>query len=111
MCPAQPEIFNGFQDRDGCPDTYGSGDLDLDGVIDSDDECPLAKETYNKFQDTDGCPDSISGFSALDFDGDGITDLNDKCPLEPETINGYQDTDGCPDVSVWILMVMEFKMF
>ena len=37
---------------DGCPDSFGYGDRDSDGVLDYADECPLSPETYNKFQDS-----------------------------------------------------------
>ena len=67
LCPNQPENYNGFQDTDGCPDSFGSGTATSDGVLDYADECPLSPETYNRFQDTDGCPDSISS-GALDSD-------------------------------------------
>ena len=70
----------GFLDRDGCPDDFGFGDRDLDGVPDNVDECPLSAETYNKFQDEDGCPDSVLVLTFIDTDNDGIQDKLDLCP-------------------------------
>ncbi|MCB9730002.1 MAG: OmpA family protein [Deltaproteobacteria bacterium] len=118
-CPLQPEDFDGFEDRDGCPDPDNDQDgiLDLtdrcpmdpedidqfedadgcpdpdndqDGILDVDDRCPMEPEDVDQFEDADGCPDP-------DNDQDGILDVDDKCPVEPETDNGYQDQDGCPD--------------
>jgi OOP family OmpA-OmpF porin len=89
-CPDQPEVRNGIDDDDGCPDT--DPDADGDGIADSRDKCPNEPETRNGYQDDDGCPDA-----APDADKDGIADARDKCPTEAETVNGYQDDDGCPD--------------
>ncbi|AFS80373.1 OmpA domain-containing protein [Candidatus Nitrosopumilus koreensis AR1] len=54
-CVNQKEIFNNFDDADGCPDN--ADDKDADGVLDVIDECPSEKETRNGYQDSDGCPD------------------------------------------------------
>ena len=120
-CPQEPEDYDGFQDKDGCPDYDNDGDgipdlkdqcpneaedfdgyqdndgcpdldNDGDGILDKDDKCPNEAEDFDGFQDTDGCPD-------LDNDNDGIPDKDDKCPNKAETVNGYQDDDGCPDVA------------
>jgi OOP family OmpA-OmpF porin len=88
-CPDQPEDFDGFQDKDGCPDP----DNDNDGIPDVDDRCPNEPEDKDGDQDADGCPEGNNG----DRDGDGILDVNDKCPDEPEDRDGFQDKDGCPD--------------
>ncbi len=85
-CPQEPEDYDGFQDKDGCPDY----DNDGDGIPDTKDQCPDEAEDFDGFQDNDGCPD-------LDNDGDGILDKNDKCPNEAEDFDGFQDEDGCPD--------------
>jgi outer membrane protein OmpA-like peptidoglycan-associated protein len=85
-CPYLPEDFDGFQDKDGCPDY----DNDNDGVPDSLDKCPNDPEDFDGFQDKDGCPD-------YDNDKDGIPDSLDKCPNQPEDYDGFQDKDGCPD--------------
>ncbi|NLE88620.1 MAG: hypothetical protein GX607_19760 [Myxococcales bacterium] len=87
-CPNDPEDFDGFEDRDGCPDR----DNDGDGIPDEADRCPNEPEDLDGFEDEDGCPDP-------DNDGDGIPDDLDACPNEPETVNGYRDDDGCPDTS------------
>src|SRR5262249_6853919 len=54
-CMDQPEIVNGFQDKDGCPDEVP--DRDHDGIPDNKDKCPDKPENYNGFEDEDGCPD------------------------------------------------------
>ncbi|WP_168210496.1 OmpA family protein [Persicimonas caeni] len=48
LCPEQPEDEDGFEDKDGCPDT----DNDKDGILDADDKCP----NEPGLQTTDGCP-------------------------------------------------------
>jgi outer membrane protein OmpA-like peptidoglycan-associated protein len=83
-CPEQPEVKNGFQDEDGCPDEIP--DTDGDGLRDPDDKCPQEPEDKDTFQDEDGCPDP-------DNDADGILDPEDRCPTEP----GPKETRGCPD--------------
>ncbi len=87
-CPDQPEVYQGFEDGDGCPDDV---DTDGDGVGDSKDSCPLAPEDKDGYLDEDGCPD-------LDNDLDTVPDAADKCPLEAEDPDGYEDEDGCPDL-------------
>lgn len=86
-CPDEPEIFQGFEDLDGCPD---DPDTDGDGLRDSVDPCPLRAEDIDEYLDSDGCPD-------VDNDYDGVPDSTDKCPMEPEDPDGYEDADGCPD--------------
>jgi OmpA-OmpF porin, OOP family len=88
-CPDEPEDYDGFQDKDGCPDP----DNDNDGIPDVDDRCPNEPEDFDGDQDADGCPEGSDG----DRDGDGIPDSKDKCPDEPEDFDGFQDKDGCPD--------------
>jgi outer membrane protein OmpA-like peptidoglycan-associated protein len=85
-CPNEPELFNGFEDDDGCPEQ----DPDGDGIFGAADQCPNDPEDKDGFQDADGCPDP-------DNDGDGIPDTRDACPDQPETFNGIDDEDGCPD--------------
>lgn len=82
-CPTKRELFNGFMDEDGCPES----DRDGDGFWDDPDQdkCPDEPGVA-----PDGCP-------VRDTDGDGIMDDEDKCPEEPETNNGFEDDDGCPD--------------
>ena len=89
QCPDDPEDFDDFEDKDGCPDP----DNDKDGILDVDDKCPNEPETKNGYKDEDGCPDSVIG----DRDGDGIPDNVDKCPDDPEDKDGFEDADGCPD--------------
>ncbi|HXK18811.1 MAG TPA: thrombospondin type 3 repeat-containing protein, partial [Polyangiaceae bacterium] len=86
-CPDQPEVFQGFEDEDGCPD---DPDTDGDGITDSKDSCVLEPEDKDGYLDDDGCPE-------LDNDLDGILDTADKCPNDPEDPDGFEDTDGCPD--------------
>jgi OOP family OmpA-OmpF porin len=87
-CPDEAEVFNGFNDDDGCPE----GDRDRDGIWDSVDQCPTEAEDLDNFMDSDGCPDR-------DNDNDGIPDASDKCPDVPEDMDGDEDFDGCPDAA------------
>lgn len=65
LCPASPEVWNKYNDHDGCPDTapeqqrFGH-DSDLDGIPDGEDQCPAEPEDYDGFEDTDGCPDAAA---------------------------------------------------
>ncbi len=85
-CPDEPEDFDDFEDRDGCPEP----DNDRDGILDGADRCPNEPGPGTK----DGCPVR----KALDRDGDGINDDVDKCPDNPEDKDGFADKDGCPDL-------------
>ncbi len=97
-CPWAAEVYNGFMDDDGCPDTppndFKSGsmaqDTDGDGIADHVDKCVTIAEDWDGFEDFDGCPE-------LDNDRDGISDSMDRCPNQPETFNGVTDQDGCPE--------------
>ena len=109
QCPNVKEVYNQFQDEDGCPDYMGYNKTDTDSIgynktdtdFDGDnypdhlDLCPNQPETYNGIDDKDGCPDNISNL--VDSDQDGISDTRDICPLEPEIYNMLEDTDGCPE--------------
>lgn len=86
-CPDQPEVYQGFEDDDGCPD---DPDTDGDQIADAKDSCVLDPEDKDSYLDDDGCPE-------LDNDLDTIADVADKCPLEAEDPDGYEDDDGCPD--------------
>ncbi|MEC8382083.1 MAG: OmpA family protein [Myxococcota bacterium] len=86
QCVREPEDFDNFQDKDGCPEY----DNDKDSIPDTSDRCPLVAEDIDGFQDQDGCIDE-------DNDADSILDRSDRCPNEPENVNGYLDDDGCPD--------------
>ncbi|MBN2788969.1 MAG: OmpA family protein [Candidatus Delongbacteria bacterium] len=86
-CPKDPEDFDGFEDKDGCPED----DNDKDGVKDLADKCPNIAEDLDGYEDEDGCPED-------DNDKDGIKDVDDKCPNEPEDMDGYEDLDGCPEL-------------
>jgi OmpA-OmpF porin, OOP family len=90
LCPDDPEDFDGFEDRDGCPDL----DNDQDGILDVDDMCPNVPEDRDGVDDEDGCPEG----DEHDRDGDGILDHLDACPDDPEDFDGFEDDDGCPDV-------------
>jgi outer membrane protein OmpA-like peptidoglycan-associated protein len=85
-CPADPEDFDGYQDKDGCPEE----DNDGDNIADPADECPFVPEDVDGFLDEDGCPD-------LDNDADGIADINDQCKDRPEDFDLFEDEDGCAD--------------
>ncbi len=86
-CPLTPEVFNGLDDGDGCPD---DPDTDGDGIPDAADLCVVTPEDVDGYLDTDGCPEP-------DNDLDGKADFEDECPNEPEDPDGYEDDDGCPD--------------
>ncbi len=118
-CPELAEDKDGFEDRDGCPES----DNDDDGVSDEDDKCPAEREDEDGFQDDDGCPDPDNdsdgvldvddscpdeagpkkgstrgpGCPSKDADADGVDDAADKCPDQPEDRDGFADDDGCPD--------------
>jgi hypothetical protein len=49
LCPTQPEVFNGIDDKDGCPDDiFILRDSDGDGLSDKLDQCPQVPENYNR---------------------------------------------------------------
>ena len=85
-CPEVPELQNGIDDDDGCPES----DQDRDGLYGSADKCPSEPEDMDGDKDGDGCPD-------VDGDNDGVADSIDQCPNEKETMNAYKDADGCAD--------------
>ncbi len=51
-CPLQPEDVDGFEDRDGCPESDNDGDL----IPDSQDLCPNVPEDGDPPSPRDGCP-------------------------------------------------------
>ena len=87
QCPNDPEDRDGYEDKDGCPET----DNDRDSIPDVEDQCPLVAEDVDSFEDEDGCPD-------LDNDQDGLPDSSDHCPAKAEDLDGFEDDDGCPDL-------------
>ena len=89
QCPDDPEDFDDFKDKDGCPEP----DNDRDGILDVDDDCPLDPEDKDGNEDEDGCPEGED----LDRDRDGLKDSVDKCPDDPEDKDQFEDEDGCPD--------------
>ena len=98
-CPDDGEDFDGYDDKDGCPET----DNDADGIADAGDGCPNHAEDVDRFQDQDGCPDP-------DNDMDGIADATDRCPAQAEIINGNQDDDGCPDEGKKLVLIGQSKL-
>jgi OOP family OmpA-OmpF porin len=50
-CTTDPDVVDGFDDRNGCPDE----DQDKDGIPDRLDKCPLVPEDFAGL--TDGCPE------------------------------------------------------
>ncbi|QDG52533.1 hypothetical protein FIV42_17865 [Persicimonas caeni] len=92
-CPEKPENANGFEDEDGCPDTWP--DSDEDGLADNVDECKDKPEDDDGFEQEDGCPD-------LDNDQDTVADVEDKCPDQagPVANKGCPDTDRDEDTVV-----------
>jgi outer membrane protein OmpA-like peptidoglycan-associated protein len=85
-CAKDPEDYDDFEDKDGCPEL----DNDADGREDGVDKCPNDPEDDDGYLDNDGCPDP-------DNDKDGLADTQDRCPDQAETVNGFSDEDGCPD--------------
>jgi type IX secretion system PorP/SprF family membrane protein len=75
-----------IDEKDDCPDVYGSlelngcPDADNDKIIDKNDDCPF---TFG-LAELKGCPDS---------DSDGIADKYDDCPNNA----GVAEFNGCPD--------------
>ena len=67
-CPRNAEDVDGFQDRDGCPDT----DNDTDLISDRLDVCPDAREDIDGINDTDGCPD-LSVIATFPMQPEGST--------------------------------------
>ncbi|HHA18438.1 MAG TPA: OmpA family protein, partial [Methylophaga sp.] len=72
-----------------CALLHTDGDVDGDGVSDSEDQCPSS--TLGAEVDALGCE--------LDADGDGVVDAKDQCPMTPAgtevDVNGCAlDTDG-----------------
>ncbi|HJN72847.1 MAG TPA: OmpA family protein [Myxococcota bacterium] len=55
LCPNDPEDFDDWQDKDGCPEE----DNDEDGLVDREDSCPNDPEVENGYRDLDGCPDRL----------------------------------------------------
>lgn len=80
-CPQNAEDYDGFEDKDGCPEADNDGDRFEDAV----DGAPNFAEDYDGFEDDDGIPDP-------DNDADGVEDNRDKCPMDAGSI----DNDGCP---------------
>jgi outer membrane protein OmpA-like peptidoglycan-associated protein len=89
-CPDDPEDFDDFEDRDGCPEL----DNDRDTILDTDDRCPNQPEDKDGVEDDDGCPET----DRVDRDGDRIVDELDACPDDPEDYDDWEDGDGCPDL-------------
>ena len=85
-CIEDPEDYDTYQDKDGCPDT----DNDRDGIPDIEDQCMHDPEDFDEWEDSDGCPE-------LDNDNDGWPDEDDRCPNKAEDRDGYKDRDGCPE--------------
>jgi outer membrane protein OmpA-like peptidoglycan-associated protein len=85
-CPEEPEDYDTYLDKDGCPDT----DNDRDGILDANDQCMHDPEDFDEWEDKDGCPD-------FDNDGDGWADTEDRCPNKAEDKDGFKDDDGCPE--------------
>lgn len=68
QCPTQAEVFNNYQDFDGCPDVKPLQDDDGDGIINENDACPDKPENFNNYQDTDGCPDIVPTTTPASYD-------------------------------------------
>jgi large repetitive protein len=88
-------------DGDGACDG-GDGDVDNDGLPNSDDRCPIGVVNWASStatdHDADGCRDIDED---ADDDGDGVADLSDLCATGAtgwvSTILTDFDGDGCKD--------------
>ena len=124
MCPEEPEDFDKFKDKDGCPEL----DNDLDGILDPQDRCPNeagpVKNQGCPFMDSDGdglsddedqCPKEFGpkqnrGCPIRDSDKDGVSDHEDQCPNTP----GPKDNQGCPYKLIQVtdkMIVLKEKIF
>ncbi len=130
-CPDKPELFQGFQDEDGCPD---DPDTDGDGIGDSKDSCVLEAEDRDNYLDNDGCPRwttiwmgswtrptsarssrkirtatrTRTAAPDLDNDKDGVVDVKDQCPNEVGSPT--QEPIGCPGNGLVIVTECEVKI-
>jgi thrombospondin type 3 repeat protein/HYR domain-containing protein/galactose oxidase-like protein len=80
-CAQTPNPTQRDLDRDGSGDAC-DGDMDGDGVPNSDDACPASYVAGRPF-------DEILGGGGPDSDGDGTPDDCDRCPRDPR-----DDADG-----------------
>jgi len=72
-CPDQPEDFDGYEDKDGCPDP----DNDGDGVLDGKDRCPDTPKGTKV--DEHGCPEQARPAIILK----GVNFASDSAELSP----------------------------
>ena len=117
-CKEEPEDFDAYQDKDGCPDVDDDGDKVCDPWV---AELGLSAKYAGKCQASDQCPDQPgpvwnAGCPAPDPDKDKdlvcdpwVTEKQvqaefasvckgyDRCPDVPEDRDGNEDEDGCPE--------------
>lgn len=82
LCPDQPEDFDGYRDRDGCPDI----DNDLDGLPDASDRCPDEAEWLAASENPDGCPKPSARCVAAD-------PPDEVCNYKDDDCDGFVDED------------------
>ena len=121
-CPDRPEDYNGFEDKDGCPDAeiytppIASNEAMIylkEGISNEEQgNYNIALEKYqiamkiakddSLIEEAHQCyANLISKMKAeekADKDNDGIVDIQDNCPEEAEDIDNWEDEDGCPDL-------------
>lgn len=83
-CVGNEEVFNGFNDEDGCPDVVP--DCPEGVVPNSDGTCPDDEPTGDGICDLS----PNDPFCTADDDGDGVPNVDDLCPDE-----FGRDVDGC----------------
>jgi len=72
-----------------------SGDVDQDGIADSEDNCPIVANPDQLDTDADLIGDACDP-DFTDKDGDGVVDSADTCPLVPD-LGVDEDMDGVDD--------------
>lgn len=77
QCVMTPEVRDGIEDEDGCPEA----DDDGDGITLKHDKCPLEPEDCDGVEDEDGCPEltavHASGAEACDPSTNPSCDANE----------------------------------
>lgn len=109
QCPELAEDLDGFQDKDGCPES----DNDQDGIVDVADDCPLEPEDPDGWRDGDGCPewDRPVALRLVDWAGRPLeVDQLDLRPLgagDPLYLNNVSVLDSRLDHGAWELRAID----